>query len=326
MKKLNVGIIGLGVGEQHLVGFLNSPFVGSISICDFDKEKVIKIKKKYPVKKIFENSMSMIDDNEIDIISIASFDNNHFSQIERALNNGKNIFCEKPICNSYDELKKIEKILLKKKLLKMTTNTLLRLSPRYQKLKKKIEKSYFGSIYYMELDYNYGRIHKLLYGWRGKIKNYSTTLGGGVHMIDLLLWFKSSYPETVTTYANNICTKSMKNKVNDFVVSLLKFADGSVAKISSNFGCVYPHTHRIMIYGKNKTFEQSYSSSFFLSRKKDGTILKKNDENIYPGIKKHALISNFLESIVKKKKLIISHDEMIQTMKLCLDINKSINL
>ena len=39
----------------------------------------------------------------------------------------------------------------------------------------------------------------------GKVKNYSTTLGGGVHMIDLLLWFKSSYPETVTTYANNIC-------------------------------------------------------------------------------------------------------------------------
>ena len=34
----------------------------------------------------------MIDDNEIDIISIASFDNNHFSQIERALNNGKIYF------------------------------------------------------------------------------------------------------------------------------------------------------------------------------------------------------------------------------------------
>ena len=47
----------------------------------------------------------MIDDNEIDIISIASFDNNHFNQIERALNNEKNVFCEKPICNSYNELK-----------------------------------------------------------------------------------------------------------------------------------------------------------------------------------------------------------------------------
>ncbi len=321
-----MGVIGLGVGEQHLIGFLNSPLVKSVSICDFDVKKIEKIKSKYPVKKIYKNSKSMIDDSEIDIISIASFDNNHFNQIERALHNEKNVFCEKPICNSYNELKKIKNILSKKKYLKMTTNTLLRLSPRFQKLKKKIENSYFGSIYYMEFDYNYGRVHKLLDGWRGKIKNYSATRGGGIHMIDLLLWLKKSYPKKITTYANNICTRSMKNKINDFVVSLLKFADGSVVKISSNFGCVYPHTHRIMIYGDIRTFEQSYSSSFFLTKKKDRTITKKNDTNEYPGIKKHVMISNFLESINKNKKLIISHDEMFQTMKLCLDIEKSIKL
>ena len=79
-----------------------------------------------------------------------------------------------------------------------------------------------------------------------------------------------------------------------------------------------------MIYGDIRTFEQSYSSSFFLT-KKDRTITK-NDTNEYPGIKKHVMISNFLESINKNKKLIISHDEMFQTMKLCLDIEKSIKL
>ena len=36
MKKFNVGIIGLGIGEQHLIGFLNSRLVNSISICDKD--------------------------------------------------------------------------------------------------------------------------------------------------------------------------------------------------------------------------------------------------------------------------------------------------
>ena len=45
-----------------------------------------------------------------------------------------------------------------------------------------------GRVYYMEADYNYGRIHKIVDGWRGAIDYYSVFLGGAVHMVDLLLW------------------------------------------------------------------------------------------------------------------------------------------
>ncbi len=323
MEKFNVGIIGLGVGEQHLIGFLNSRLVNSISICDKDKKKIMKIKKKYPIERIYENAELMLKDKQIDIISIASYDDCHFNQIRLALENNKHVFCEKPICQNFNELNVIEK-LLKKKKLTMTTNTLLRYSPRFKSLKKKIEENYFGKIFYMELDYNYGRINKIYDGWRGKIKNYSVVLGGGVHMIDLLLWFKKSYPIKIKSFANNICTSSMKNHINDFVISLLKFKDSSIVKVCSNFGCVYPHMHRVMIYGSDKTFEQSYSSDFFLKKKKNGSITKIEDSTDYPGIKKYDLISNFLNSINNKKKLLISQNEMFETMKLCLDINKSI--
>ena len=73
MKKLNVGIIGLAL--RAAFGWFEFTFVGSISICDFDKEKVIKI-KEVSSKKIFENSMSMIDDNKLILFLIKSFDNN----------------------------------------------------------------------------------------------------------------------------------------------------------------------------------------------------------------------------------------------------------
>ena len=38
--KLNIGIIGLGVGEAHLKSYKNIPNVEVISICDIDPETV----------------------------------------------------------------------------------------------------------------------------------------------------------------------------------------------------------------------------------------------------------------------------------------------
>ena len=46
MKNLNVGVIGLGVGEQHIIGFLKSKHIRSISIFDNNKNKVKEIQKK----------------------------------------------------------------------------------------------------------------------------------------------------------------------------------------------------------------------------------------------------------------------------------------
>ena len=48
LKKLNVAIIGLGVGERHLRGYQDDPRVSIEKLCDFNIEKVEEIKKKYP--------------------------------------------------------------------------------------------------------------------------------------------------------------------------------------------------------------------------------------------------------------------------------------
>lgn len=326
MKKLSVGVIGLGIGEQHIIGYLKSKYIKSVCIFDKDKQKANQIQKKYPIKKVYQSDLEMICDKEIDIISIASYDDCHFKQIIMSLNHNKHIFCEKPICQNFYELKKISSLLKKNKNLVMTTNTVLRCSPRFKKIKKEFENNIFGKIYFMELDYNYGRLNKITNGWRGKIENYSVVLGGGIHMLDLLLWFKNSYPKKISSFQNNICTKGSDNLIQDFVISLLQFNDGSVAKVSSNFGCIYPHFHRVMIYGKKKTFEQSFTTNAYLSSKGDGKILKETVKEKYPGVNKYDLIDNFISSILTKEKLIINQKQMLSVMQLCLEINKSLKL
>ena len=45
-----------------------------------------------------------------------------------------------------------------------------------------------GRLYYLEGDYAYGRLPKILSGWRAEIPIYSVVHGGAIHIIDLLLW------------------------------------------------------------------------------------------------------------------------------------------
>lgn len=324
MRHFNVGVIGLGIGEQHIKGYLKSKYVKSISIFDKNKLKASEIQRKYPIKKVYESDSEMIYNKEIDIISIASYDNCHFNQIEMSLKNNKHVFCEKPICQNFDELRKVSSLLKKNKDLVMTTNTVLRCSPRFKKLKKEFEKNTFGEVYFIELDYNYGRLNKITNGWRGAIKNYSVVLGGGIHMLDLLLWLKNSYPKKISSFQNNICTKGIYNPIQDFVISLLQFKDGSVAKVTSNFGCIYPHFHRVMIYGKKKTFEQSFKTNSYLSLDNNNHIVKQTAKEKYPGVYKYDLIDNFISSILTNGKLIITQKQMLSVMQLCLDITESL--
>ena len=63
MKKLNVGIIGLGVGQRHLEAYLKLKNIGSISVYDFDKKKMRCMKcqtKRYLWCPIFSDSILSI--------------------------------------------------------------------------------------------------------------------------------------------------------------------------------------------------------------------------------------------------------------------------
>ena len=54
-------------------------------------------------------------------------------------------------------------------------------------------------------------------------KNYSITLGAGIHMIDLAMWTLGMRPQSVVAYGNNNATKGTKFKKISFAVYLLNF-------------------------------------------------------------------------------------------------------
>ena len=56
IKKIKVGIIGLGVGYKHFETFKQHPCCEVIGISELSKKKIIKIKKKYPNIKFYKEA------------------------------------------------------------------------------------------------------------------------------------------------------------------------------------------------------------------------------------------------------------------------------
>ena len=99
-NKLRVGIIGLGVGKAHAQSLLDCGNADVVALCDFDEDRLNQVSVDYPDCRTTIDATSILEDQNIDMVSIAAYDNYHYSYVVQALNNGKHIFVEKPFTNS----------------------------------------------------------------------------------------------------------------------------------------------------------------------------------------------------------------------------------
>ena len=316
--KIIAAVIGMGVGEKHMEAI--NGFMGSKVkiICEKDKKKLNIIKKKYPKMIVTSDEETIFKDKQINLVSIASYDNYHFDQILKCLKNEKNIIVEKPMCLNPNQLKRIYS-LIKTKRTKMTSNLVLRVNSLFKEFKKKID---INRTYYIEGDYIWGR-RKKLFGWRSKIKEYTLTLGAGIHIIDLINWLTGLKPKTVYGVGNKKATKGTSFKKNSMIVMMFEYPKNIIVKITANGAAIFDHFHEIKIFSDNSTMVNSRLGSYMIKKGKFDKI--KSD---YPDKKnRKKLIHNFIETLIKKNiKPIISLKEQIDLMTICFAADKSIKL
>ncbi len=320
---LNVAVIGMGVGAKHASVYLSDERCNLICICDFDSKKKSYLKQKFPNTKYYENDSRILNSKNIDLVSIASYDNYHSKQILKAIENDIHVMVEKPICLNKKELEKIIIALSKKKSLKLSANFVLRSNKQMVDLKKNIANSNFGDLYFMEADYFWGR-HAKLNGWRAEMDFYSIILGAAIHMIDLIMWMLSEKPITVYAIGNRIGSNKTKLKYNSFAILILKFPNDLLVKITGNGPCVHPHFHSLKIFGTDGTFIHDYNESFLL---KDSSpiqkkIISKNQKKYVEN--KNDIITSFIDSILNPViPQIVKSGEIFNVMSVCFAAEES---
>jgi predicted dehydrogenase len=322
MATLRAGIIGLGVGERHIAGYRRHPDCAVTAIADFNPVKRDAARRLYPDLRVHDSADALLDDPEIDVVSIASYDEDHAVQVLRALETGKHVFVEKPLCQSESELAAIHAALAQHPGLRLSSNLILRRTPRFRALKSRIASGEFGRLFHIEGDYNYGRIHKIVDGWRGRQNFYSVMLGGGVHVVDLVTWLAGERVTEVAAFGNRIATAGTGFRFDDMVVAILRFESGLVGKVAANFACVFPHFHRILVYGTEATFENGLASGrIWRSRDRDAAPITLDEA--YPGTEKGDLIPPFIDTILGRGRPEIGEEDVFAAMTVCLAINEA---
>lgn len=323
IKKINVAVIGLGVGFKHAMIYKKNKYCSLEIICEKNKKKIRKLKNYFPGVKFTTNENDIFNNKSIKLVSIASYDNFHYQHVKKSIVNNKHVMIEKPICLKEWELKKLSHILKQKKNIKICTNFTLRGSGIFNKLKKNINN--FGKIYYTEASYNYGRLEKITKGWRASIPFYSVTHGGTIHLIDLIGWITQKKIIKVISVGNKISTHKSKFKFDDCVSTLCLFDDGSTGKFNANFGCVTPHHHLVQIYGTKKTFIHNFENSFIYSYRdvnKNKKVFKFNRSLLTYNKSKN--LNDFIMNIVNKKKINIDKKNIFDVMSVSIAIEKSL--
>lgn len=319
---INAAVIGSGIGAKHIEALKKTDIVKIKYIYEKDIKKISSLKKKFKDIDIISSDKKIFTDDSIKLVCIASYDNYHYKQILSCIKNQKHFFVEKPMCLNLYELQHIYNLMKKNKNIFFSSNLVLRTNDLFNKIKKKTN---INDLFYIEGDYIWGRLHKL-YDWRSKISGYSIILGACIHMIDLINWILGMKPEKIYAQGNKILTKKTKFKKDSFVVLILKFKNGIIAKVTANSTDNYQHYHELKIFEKKKTV-----MSNILGKK----VIKKNKNKVsffnirgnYPDKEnRYMLLSNFAKTlrdknIIKKQKIMKQNFDL---MSICLSGIKSL--
>src|SRR5437899_9626795 len=107
--KLNVAGIGIGSRGGADVGEVEGLGHNIVALCDGDEKYAAKEFAKYPNAKQFKDYRVMLDKmgKEIDAVVIGTPDHTHAVIAMEAMRHGKNVYCEKPLAHSVDEVRKL---------------------------------------------------------------------------------------------------------------------------------------------------------------------------------------------------------------------------
>lgn len=213
----------------------------------------------------------LLDDQDIDLIAISTQHNNHAKFIVEALKAGKNVYVEKPLCLSSEELRKIETTYMEEKG-ELFVGLNRRYAPLIRQIKKELKTDKVPAVY----DYiaNAGYIPQD-HWTQDEGKGGGRIVGEAVHFIDTIQYLDGSELESLAiSYATNPAYPKKDNAIIH-----LRFKSGAVGNIiyTSMGSKKYPK-EQLRVFSGGAVYEMDNYVSLrkFGSNKKSEMKLKQN--------------------------------------------------
>jgi predicted dehydrogenase len=217
-----VSVVGCGQwGPNHIRTFQAQPGVEVISAVDSDPARLDRVRWLFPGVECHQEFAKTLGDERVNVIVIATPLSTHYSLTRDALNAGKHVLCEKPLCETTSQARELVELAQKRGLVLMTGHVFL-FNPGIIKVKELVDKGDAGRLYYLSaLRTNLGPIRQ----------DCNAAFDLATHDVSIFNWIMGSEPSEVSATGATF----LRPGVEDVVSISLKYPNDVFAMIQASW-------------------------------------------------------------------------------------------
>lgn len=225
--RVNIAVVGVGdFGIQHVKILKENSRVNLMSVCGKTEQRVRNVASMFDVPLWETEASRVFNDPTIDAVVIATAEDTHFNFTKEAVENGKHVLLEKPICLDIVEGEKLIKLQESHGEYVILPGHLLRYDASYCQIKDFVSSGNAGEILSITVKRNvpcerfslHSRTHPVFMALS--------------HDIDIILWLTNALPKKV--YA--LQRKSIQSVDNpDIFFGLLEMDNGVLCQLETQW-------------------------------------------------------------------------------------------
>ncbi len=220
-------VIGIGrFGRLHARAVQSIYGLDLSAICNRNAERLQAASVKFPEALATVDYRDLLNDPSIDVVSITTHWQDHFSVALDALQSGKHVLLEKPMAATAEQCEQLVAA-ARDSSGNFMVGHICRFDPRVTLAKQAIDQGRIGRIVSMHAKRNLPQAPGFL-----RLDKTSPLMGDGIHDADLMMWFLNREPSRV--YARNV-------RFNDFAYpdvgwAMLEFDNDAIGVVETNWG------------------------------------------------------------------------------------------
>jgi UDP-N-acetylglucosamine 3-dehydrogenase len=225
------------------------------AVADIDLNRARFVAKEYEIAETFACSSDLLKDSSIDAVSICTPTTTHWKIAEEAIDSGKDVFVEKPICDTSDQARLLV-AKAEREGVKIMPGHIERFNPGVRRVKALLDEGVLGQVVLL--------FAKRVGRWPDRIGDVGVIKDSAIHDLDLTRYLLEEEPVSIYAKAG-----SLGHRYEDFAEIIIGFPGVKTAFIESNW--LTPRKiRRMIVTGKEAIVDLDFLSQEVLLENASG--------------------------------------------------------
>jgi len=233
MKKLGLGVLGLGEGRSIISAGVDSALWNVVQLCDMNEELCRQRCQEFGITSYTTSLDELLRNKDVDVVGIYTPDHLHAEHVIQALRAGKHVICTKPFLNDLSRARDVLTAQEENKRQVFVGQSSRFFAP-FTRQRKHFLTGDFGGLNTMEASYHADHRWFLEKPW-AKQAAFKWLFGALSHPVDLVRWYLPDVAEVMgySCLSENGRAGGLKN--DDTFHFIFKSASGKIARSSGSY-------------------------------------------------------------------------------------------